>query len=162
MVRQDGLERASPGSIVGRVNRIAVSSLKRQEVGKSSWRENWSVHELIVDAPLLGGGVSRCDGTAASKRLRCAIRTSLIHQLLSSVEIMCESAADDELDFVCDVLRMWRQLSEGKTSAAPLLSAFVAALNKLACVVQVPKDSVQLVERYLVWAEANLTQAPSV
>jgi phosphohistidine phosphatase SixA len=112
--------------------------------------------EVVGHPPLLTRTTKCLADDMSNDRLRCAQRINLIHKLLTSVEAFCESAADDELDFICDVLAQWQKLRTGRVNAtAPLLAACLGALDSLTCRVRVPEDQVELVKKYMAWAERN-------
>lgn len=112
---------------------------KMPRSGNGNWGENKPDYEpvFIVDVRPPAADRSRSGGTAVGDNLGCANRASLIRQLLNSVEIICESATERELRFMCGALGTWR------------------TLNKRTCLIRVPKDSVELVKRYLAWVEGN-------
>jgi hypothetical protein len=122
----------------------------------SSPQEDAHHIDVVGHAPLLTRTKKCAPDEISNDRLRCALRTNLTHKLLTSLETFLESGADDELDFICDVLAQWRTLRTSRVNAAaPLLGAFLGALDSLTCRVRVPKDKVELVKNYLAWAEKN-------
>ena len=97
-------------------------------------------------------------GVVANDGLDYAIRASLIRQLLSDIQIVCEAAPQDDLRFLCVALRIWRRLRRRRTSVAAVLPSFVVTLSKLSCLFRVPGDCGVVVKRYL----ASLSQRPAV
>jgi hypothetical protein len=106
--------------------------------------------ELAVARELLGClAMPHMEHSAANEGLACAIRASLIRQLLDDIEIVCEAAPEDDLRFLCVSLRIWRQLRRRRATVAAVLPSFVVTLNKLACLLRVPGDCEAVVRRYL-------------